>query len=144
LVWSKFEGGRVLLGTSKNGDAVEETTSISVELHVKNAGGTPAWIEKIHGYAELVEGRLKDLASPVGHEAQKFPTFGPIAPSDKDSESLNLVCAGHLRNDQIASIFVRVEYRDAFKSGRVTTCGYTLSGKFLERQVQFPERNYHK
>lgn len=144
LNWPDGEGGRVVLGTNKERDSTKETTTFSVVLTCRNEGGTPAWIEKVHGYVELVEGKLKDLPSPVGHSAQEFPSFGPIAPGDKDWLGLMLTCDGHLRHDQLASIFVLIEYRDVFKPGRVTTSGYTVSGRFLDRQVQLHNRNYHK
>ena len=77
-------------------------------------------------------------------EKREFATFGPVAPGESESSNVAFECQGHLRNDQLASIFMLVEYRDAFKKGRVTTCGYKVSGKHLERLIQFPERNYHK
>jgi hypothetical protein len=142
LEWSKSDSLRVVIGTSKRKDEPEvEETSVVINLLCRNEGRTPAWIEKIQGYCELVEGRLKDLPSPVGHEGQRFLPFGPIAPGKTESRPLNLACPGHVKRDQLLSIFILVEYRDIFDQKRVTTCGYTVSRDDLSRQVQLPDRN---
>jgi hypothetical protein len=61
LAWARNELG-VVTGTSKRKDEPQvEETSLTVHLICRNEGRSPAWIEKIQGYCELVEGRLKDL-----------------------------------------------------------------------------------
>jgi len=97
LDWPDRQLGYVL-GSGKGG----ETTTFFMVLKCRNAGGVPAWIDKVHGYAELVEGELEDLSSPVGHEVQQFAVFGPIAPSERESSNVAFECKGNLRNDQIA------------------------------------------
>jgi hypothetical protein len=122
VVWPSGEVGRVVLGTSKQGEEVRETTTFFLVLKCRNAGKVPAWIDKVHGYVELVEGKLKDLPSPEAHEKREFATFGPVAPGESESSNVAFECQGHLRNDQLASIFMLVEYRDAFKKARANAC----------------------
>jgi hypothetical protein len=141
LAWARNEL-RVVTGTSKRKDEPQvEETSVTVQLICRNEGRSPAWIEKIQGYCELVEGRLKDLSSPVGHEAQPFLPIGPIAPGKSETRLVCMYCLGHVKRDQLLSVFVLVEYRDIFGQTRVTTCGYTVSGGNLSRHVQFPDWN---
>src|SRR6266478_4816045 len=131
-----------MFGTSKSRDDPQvETTEVTLGLTCRNEGRSPAWVDKIHGYSEIVEGKLRDLGSPVGHETQEFPSIGPIAPGKSEYRNLRLICQGHLKNTQLLSIFVLVEYRDIFGQKRVTICGYTVSGTHLDRQDQLPARN---
>jgi hypothetical protein len=142
LEWPEDERLRVVIGTSKERDNPQlETTTVVVRLVCRNEGRSPAWIDKIQGYGEIMEGRLRDLASPVGHKAQPFLPVGPIAPGKGEWRNLHVVCPGHLKNAQLLSLFVLVEYRDIFEKTRITTCGYTVSGTFLDRQDTLPERN---
>jgi hypothetical protein len=143
LVWPEYEALRVAIGASRYKDEPQiETTSVAVRLVCKNEGRSPAWVDKIEGYCELVEGKLKDLTSPVGHAATPFLPIGPIAPGGQRDRLLLLETLGQVRKDQLISLFVLVEYRDIFENKRVTTCGYTVMGsKHLDRQDQFPDRN---
>jgi hypothetical protein len=141
LVWPQGEL-KVVLGASRHGDQPQvETTTVMAKLVCKNQGRSPAWIDKIQGYVEIVETRLKDLPPVVGHETQDFPSFGPLAPGDEKWRILHLEAAGQPENGQLLSVFVLVEYRDIFEQKRITTCGYTVSGAYMERQEQFPDRN---
>jgi len=145
LVWPEYEKLRVVTGTSSRpGEANEETTTVIVKLLCRNDGRSPAWVDKIQGYCEIVEGRLSDLSSPIGHKAEPFLTIGPISPGNHKVKILHLQAPGHIRSNQLLSIFVLVEYRDIFEQKRVTTCGYTVSGDILDRQEQFPDRNQNK
>jgi hypothetical protein len=142
LEWSDTSRLRVVTGTSsRKGEESVETTSVGVTLVCKNEGRSPAWVDTIKGYAEIVEGELRDLPSPVGHKAQAFIPLGPIGPGQQNRRQLLLVCPGHVENNQRMSLFVIVEYRDIFEQKRVTTCGYTVSGTYLSRQDLMPERN---
>ncbi len=142
LVWPEYERLRVVTGTSSRpGEANEETTTVIVKLLCRNDGRSPAWVDKIQGYCEIVEGRLRDLSSPIGHKAEQFLTFGPISPGNHMGKLLHLQAPGHIKSNQLLSIFVLVEYRDIFEQKRVTTCGYTVSRTILDRQDQFPDRN---
>jgi hypothetical protein len=142
LEWPEGEKLRLVTGTSRQGDEPQvETTTVIVKLKCGNDGRSPAWVDKIQGYCEIVEGRLGDLPSPIGHKAESFPTIGPIGPGNHKWRILHLQAPGHIKNNQLLSIFVLVEYRDIFEQKRVTTCGYTVSGAHLDRQDQFPDRN---
>ncbi len=144
LVWPQNEL-KVVMGSSREGNEPQvDSTTVMLKLICKNEGRSPAWVDKIVGYAERVETRLNDLASPTGHQAEGFHSFGPIGPGSENSRLLRLVAPGQLQKDQLISIFVAVEYRDIFEQKRVTTCGYTVSGTYLDRQEQFPERNINK
>jgi len=141
LVWPQGEL-KVVLGASRQGDQPQvETTTVMVKLVCKNQGRSPAWIDTIQGYVEIVETRLKDLPPAVGHRTQHIPPVGPIAPGDEKWKILHLQTPGQPKNNQLLSIFVLVEYRDIFEQKRITTCGYTVSGSHLDRQDQFPDRN---
>jgi hypothetical protein len=124
------------------GEGSLDTTTIAAYLWCKNEGRSPAFVDSIQGYAELVEKRLGDLPPPAGHKTQSFPPIGPIAPGKEEKKEIHLTCEGHPRKAQLISIFVLVKYRDIFGQKRVTTCGYTVSDNYLTRQDQFPERNY--
>jgi hypothetical protein len=147
LVWPEADSLRVVLGASRyKNEPQVESTQVAVKLVCKNEGRSPAWVDKIQGYCELVEGKLADLPTPVGHEAQPFLPIGPIGPGGEKERLLLLEAPGQAKHGQLISLFVLVEYRDPFGEKRVTTCGYTVSGiasKFLERQDQFPNRNRH-
>jgi len=145
LDWPDDSLTKIFTGTSKIRDEPEvETTEVILQLFCRNEGKSPAWVDKIQGYSEIVEGKLRDLPSPSGHQAQQFLPIGPIAPGKEEHRNLHLTCLGHLERTQSLSIFVVVEYRDIFEHRRVTTCGYTVSGSYgayLSRQDQLPERN---
>ena len=142
LEWPEGEKLRLVTGTSRQGDEPQvETTTVIVKLLCRNDGRSPAWVDKIQGYCEIVEGRLGDLPSPIRHKTESFLTIGPIGPGNHKWMILHLVAPGHIKNNQLLSIFVLVEYRDIFDQKRVTTCGYTVSGAHLDRQDQFPDRN---
>jgi hypothetical protein len=142
LEWRENDSIRIMIGTSKVREEPEvETTDVLVRLTCRNEGRSPAWVDKIQGYAEIVNKRLRDLPPPIGHEAQPFPAIGPIAPGKVEARNLEFMCRGHLKETQLVSIFVLVEYRDIFEARRVTTCGYTISGKHLSRQDDLPDRN---
>jgi hypothetical protein len=144
LEWPEHEKLRVVTGTSSRpGVDNVETTTVAVKLLCRNDGRSPAWVDKIQGYCEIVEGRLRDLPPPVGHKGVPFLPIGAIAPGNHRWRILHLEAPGHLKNTQILSIFVLVEYRDIFEQKRVTTCGYTVSGSYLERQDQLAERNWN-
>ncbi len=142
LEWPEGEKLGLVTGTSRQGDEPQvETTTVIVKLLCRNDGRSPAWVDKIQGYCEIVEGRLGELPSPIGHKAEPFLAIGPIAPGNHKRRILHLQAPGHLKSNQLLSIFVLVEYRDIFEQKRVTTCGYTVSDAHLDRQDQFPDRN---
>jgi hypothetical protein len=141
LDWPEQKAGRLVLGTcrEKGGPQVEMTTVV-LTLTCRNEGRSPAWIDKIEGYCEIVQTKVRDLPSPDGHAVETILPIEPIAPGKSKWKNVHLTCDGHLKNDQILSIFVRVEYRDAFASGRYTTCGYNVAGDWVGRQ-DIPDRN---
>jgi hypothetical protein len=141
LEWPEGEL-KVVMGASRRGvEPQVETTTVTVKLLCRNDGRSPAWVDKIQGYCEIVEGRLNDLSSPMGHKAEPFLPIGPIAPGSNKWRILHLEAPGQVKSNQLISIFVLVEYRDIFEQKRVTTCGYTVNGSYLGRQDQFPDRN---
>lgn len=118
-----------------------KTTEVFVTISCKNEGRSPAWVDKIKGHAEIVQGEIHDPA-PVGH-MQHFSPIGPIALGKSESRNLNLVCPGHAKDTDLISVFVLVEYRDVFEQRRFTSCGYTVnirSRDDLTRQ-DMPQRN---
>src|SRR6266478_4002420 len=79
LEWPDTSRLRVVTGTSSRKDEeTVESTSVEVRLVCKNEGRSPAWVDKIQGYAEMIEGKLRNLPSSVGHKAQQFIPLGPI------------------------------------------------------------------
>jgi hypothetical protein len=92
LNWSPYEL-KVVTGTSKVGDGPEiKTIEIFLTVSCKNEGRSPAWVDKIEGHAEIVQGDIHDLA-PVG-PMQHFSPIGPIAPGKSESKNVNLTCPG--------------------------------------------------
>jgi len=62
---------KVVTGASRQGDEPQvETTTVTVKLTCRNDRRSPAWVDTIQGYCEIVEGRLKNLPSPIGHKAE--------------------------------------------------------------------------
>jgi hypothetical protein len=142
LEWSEQDRLKVVTGTSsRRGEESVETTTVIVKLVCRNDGRSPAWVDKVQGYCEIVQGKIKDLSSPVGHPANPFLPVGPVSPGNRKESILHLEAPGHLKGDQLLSLFVLVEYRDIFEKIRYTTCGFTVSGDYLTRQDLYPERN---
>jgi hypothetical protein len=141
LEWPKSDLKIVLTSSKQGQEPQTEQTTVTVMLHCNNEGRSPAFVDKIRAYGEIVDS-VHDLSSPVGHQAQEVVPFGPLAPGKSGVRSIRLTGAGHLRDDQIFSIFVVVEYRDIFNRERLTTCGYTVyDHNNLYRQDTIPERN---
>ena len=141
LDWPKSGHLKIVLTSSKHGHEPQtEQTTVTVMLHCNNEGRSPAFVDKIRAYGEIVDS-VHDLSSPVGDQAQEVVPFGPLAPGKSGVRSIQLTSAGHPRDDQIFGIFVVVEYRDIFNHERLTTCGYTVYDHNLYRQDTIPERN---
>jgi hypothetical protein len=122
------------------GEPIEESTTAAVKLICRNEGRSPAWITKVEGYSEVVD-RLRDLSRIAGHETEQFVPLGPIAPGKQVMRGLLISCPGRLKDNQLLSLFVAVEYLDVFDNKRLTTCGYTVSGDYLIRRDDAPWRN---
>jgi hypothetical protein len=143
LNWSGYQQLKVVENTSGGnpGDGIIETTTVAVKLTCRNEGRSPAWVDKVEGYGEIVEQRLRDIPSFVGHKMDSHLPIGPIGPGKEETRIMLFVCPGHAKGFRLISLFLLVEYRDIFDQKRTTTCGYTVSGDILERQDQFPDRN---
>lgn len=139
LDWPKSDQLRVVYSASREreGPRIEQTI-VNVMLHCKNEGRSPAFVDKIEAYGQIVNA-LKDL-TPPGQGKEVIP-FGPIAPGKSGVRIIQLTCPGHLKDDQLFSIFVLVEYRDIFGQRRITTCGYTVMDHNLYLQDTLPDRN---
>jgi len=132
---------KVALGTSKERDkpTVEHTT-VTVMLTCRNEGRSPAFVDKIAGYVEIVDS-VRNLTPLANHKMAEVTPLGPIAPNKSGARSLQFSCTGQVTNEQLLSIFVTVEYRDIFEQRRYTNCGYTVTDFNLYRQDGLPERN---
>ena len=140
--WPKADNLKVVLGSSSDGGGPRvDHTTVTVMLTCRNEGPSPAFVDKILAYGEIVRGRLRDLPSPVGHEAQEVTAIGALAPGKSATRCVQLTCSGHVEDKELFSIFVSVRYRDIFNCERVTTCGYTVTGWNLYLQDMLPERN---
>lgn len=135
LDWPVNEPLTIVTGTSQLGEEPpEETTDVFVTLRCRNEGRSPAWVEHIHGHAEIGD------RGTAGYQ-QQFGGIGPIAPGGAQNRNLHFVCSRHVKDTQFITIFLAVEYRDVFEQERYTTCGYTVVGTHLSRQEDMPERN---
>lgn len=123
------------------GDGSYEFTSVSARLICRNEGRSPAWIDSINGYCEIMN-RASELPGIEGHKTQSFGWIGPLGPEKETSRRLTLDCPGHPRLSQWISIYVVIEYRDIFQNKRMTSLGYSvdMSGN-IARQEGLPERN---
>jgi len=140
LGWPPYESLKVVLGTSQFQDEPQlKTTEVILALSCKNEGRSPAWVDKIEGHCEIVQG--KPRPEPPANPMQQFPAIGPIAPGNSESRKLNLICSGHANATDSISIFVQVEYRDIFDQHRLTFCGYIVIADHLDRQENAPQRN---
>jgi hypothetical protein len=143
LDWPKSENLKVVHTTSRQGEGPQiEQTVVSVMLHCKNEGRSPAFVDKIQAYGEIVNS-FRDVTSTGGHEGREIIPIGAMAPGNSSVRIIQITCPGHLKDDQLFSIFVLVEYRDIFGQKRITTCGYTVMDYNLYRQDMLPDRNRH-
>jgi hypothetical protein len=135
-----YEVLKVVIGTSQFQEEPQlKTTEVILALSCRNEGRSPAWVDKIEGYSEIVHGKLS--LEPPAVPMHRFPAIGPIAPGKSESRKLNLICSGHANATDSISIFVQVEYRDVFDQYRLTSCGYTVIADQLDRQENAPQRN---
>jgi hypothetical protein len=142
LSWYEKDRLHIVSGTSaQHGEDPVETTTVDVKLTCRNEGRSPAWIDKIYGYSEIMT-RVSELRTVAEHKSQSFGWMGPIAPGKFAERTLTLICPGHIHNTQMLSLYVVVDYRDIFDNKRMTSLGYTMDGSFeLYRQEGLPERN---
>jgi hypothetical protein len=141
LDWPKTDSLRVVLGSStQRGSPKEEHTTVTVMLLCRNEGRSPAFVDKIHAYGDIVDS-VRDVATPDGRPSERVHPIGPLAPGKTAMRSIRITCPGHLREDQLFSILVVVEYRDIFNNQRLTTCGYGVHDLNLYQQDTMPERN---
>jgi len=88
LDWPKSGHLKIVLTSSKQGQEPQtEQTTVTVMLHCNNEGRSPAFVDKIQAYGEIVDS-VHDLSTPVGHHAQEVVPFGPLAPGNKNHLSL--------------------------------------------------------
>jgi hypothetical protein len=139
--WAERNRSKVFLGTS---DGDKHRTSVMVRLRCQNSGRSPAWVERILGYCEIVD-KPRNVNSHVGHEAQHLGWMEPLGPDTLRIKNITLQCPGHLTDNGYLAVFVLVEYRDIFGNRRATSCGYIVSTfrtlTTLRRQDERPERN---
>jgi hypothetical protein len=126
------------------GDPPYESTTVELELHVRNEGRSPAFILSVKGYCALIQGKIKDLpGSPLASdpEVKTFAPISPIAPGKYDSNLISLTCKGHKKANQWIVVVLFIEYRDIFDTTRNTHIGYAVNGNEITRLVQFAEYN---
>jgi len=138
-----YADGRARIAENDMNDAAgrRETTGLTVKLTCRNEGRSPAWIDSVKGYAEIMN-NVRELAPVTGHAMQSYGWMGPLAPGKAIERSLDFSCERHARPEQYISIYVVVEYRDIFENKRTTCLGYStdMDGNF-HRQEGLPERN---
>jgi len=78
-------------------------------------------VDKVEGYGEIVEQRLRNIPSFVGHEMELHLPIGPIGPGKEEKRIIHFVCPGHAKAFQLISLFLLVEYRDIFDQKRTTS-----------------------
>jgi len=132
----------VIEGSGTDGD----TTAIYAALTCRNAGRTPAWIEKTVAKFEIVT-TLPPIPNFEGAEYIEVGTI-PLGMAGGDAvphtQKLPWVptASGHPGIGKMPVIYGFVEYRDIFKKQRVTTFGYRIThdGE-LKRLVGSPKYN---
>ena len=141
LEWPASEALKVVLGSStQRGSPKEEHTTVSVMLHCRNEGRSPAFIDKITGYGYIAKS-ASDPPPPVNQQAQREAgSMGPLGPGKEGVRIIQLTHPGYLENDQVFLIFVVVKYRDIFNNERLTTCGYIVIDAHMYGDEN-PERN---
>lgn len=141
LVWQEQNALKVAQTTS---DGQTYKTSVMVRLHCRNSGRSPAWVEKIVGYCEIVD-KPKNVSAHVGHKAEFLGWMEPLGPDVSRFKNLNMQCDGDLTDNNVLAIYIVVEYRDIFQVKRATSLGYIVttykSAIHLGRQDERPDRN---
>lgn len=135
----------VTTGTTQRGglteDVTENHTDVNVKLSCRNAGKSPAWIDEVRGCVEIVT-RGSAIGIP---ESKKLSTFGPIDPLGADKEQSRLLqmrCGGDMKENDVVSVYVMVEYHDIFGLRRETVLDYTIDSRgTLNRQLPGRNRN---
>jgi hypothetical protein len=94
------------------GEGELKTTTVTAKLTCSNEGRSPAWIKRIYGYGEIAE-RVTDPPPTDDHATQSFITLGPIGPGKEQHRSLMFICIGHLKQPNIASLYLVIEYLEA-------------------------------
>jgi hypothetical protein len=135
-----YSDGRVRI-TQTISEPAGPSTQIPTKLTCRNEGRSPAWIDGVKGYAEIVD-NAAELGNVVGQQMESFGWIGPLAPGKLIERSLEFNCSGHPNQDQFISVYVVVEYRDIFENRRATSLGYSvdLHGN-VYRQEALPERS---
>jgi hypothetical protein len=102
LDWPKGEKVRVVLGTSsRSGGPNIEITTANVMLKCRNDGNSPAWIDKVYTYAEIVESiedllPTSELEKRAAEPPEKLTPLGPVGPGAEISHHFLLMASGHL------------------------------------------------
>lgn len=138
---SFYNDGRARLVYAASGASPGLHTQITTKLTCRNEGRSPAWIDSVRGYAEILN-NVQALGNVADHEMQSFGWLGPLAPQKATGRSLEFDCPGQPQPNQFISVYVVVEYRDIFENRRTTSLGYSIDvDGNIYRQEAVPERN---
>ena len=136
LGWNNGQSA-IFLGSGEEGDS----TYVSASITYKNEGRSPAWITTICSHMSIASGSLQ-TREYHRKECGCYGVVEPIGAASEISRSLDLVCAGHLKQNECLHIFLIIEYRDIFNKSRETRLAYGLTlGGHLIRQNNLPGHN---
>jgi hypothetical protein len=119
-------------------------THVLMRLNCFNTGRSPAWIDAITGYAEVVN----ELANVTNHEEHDLKFLGwmqLLGPGTSRFKNLILEADGDLGSNNLMALYVKVFYHDIHGHARYTSCGYIVriygQSIDLRRHDEKPERN---
>jgi hypothetical protein len=131
-----FDGSASRVGEDELG-----CTTANIKLICKNEGRSPAWIDHVYGRVDVAASR-SDIREYSKQECGNFGLMEPIGAGAEKCRCLDLHCDGTIKDKEILSVFVIIEYHDIFGKPRETTIGYSIdSTSNLYRQNGSPNRN---
>jgi hypothetical protein len=133
--------GHVQTDISKSGGVNGEYTNVNAKLTCRNEGRSPAWIDEIRGYVEIITS-ASAIGSPDNKKLRPLGTMEPLGAGKEQSRVLQMQCSWKVKENELLSVYVIVEYHDIFGKKRETFLGYSiLSDGGIYRQLAIPERN---
>lgn len=122
-------------GTLVHGSDVSETTTVLLQLMLKNEGNGPVWVKQFLAKMEFVDS-LKALPRTPRFDTDKDDQhWYPPAFIETDSVRFDITRDGRLTAQNHLVICGKVIYLDKFREERFSTFGY-----FLDEGRKAPER----
>ena len=127
--------------TKSRAEGRTESTTARIRAICKNEGKSPAWIDNLYGYMEIVREKLP-REFPRRDQMQSFGPMGPLGAGKESQRSMELTCSGHRKDRELLSVYVLIEYRDIFAMNRETYLGYIIyDSNNMRREETLPNRN---